>query len=152
MTPNTNISETPIIEAAGHRRRTRLWYPLAFLLVIGALLAGCGSSGKSSAPTTAAAATSGNSGTSAPAASGDTIIIKNFAYSPASLTVAPGATVTVKNEDTATHTVTASSGNAFDTGDIAPGASKTFTAPTTAGSYPYICSIHQFMHGSLTVS
>ena len=79
------------------------------------------------------------------------IVIKNFAYSPSSLTVAPGSTVTVKNEDTATHTVTATSGGAFDTGDIQPGGSETFKAPSTPGSYAYICSIHQFMHGTLVV-
>jgi plastocyanin len=81
------------------------------------------------------------------------IVIKNFAFVPADLTVSPGATITVHNEDPATHTVTAVSPHdkVFDTGDIAGGATKTFTAPSSAGSYPYICEIHQFMHGTLTV-
>jgi len=38
------------------------------------------------------------------------------------------------------------------TGDIPAGGSKTFTAPMKAGKYPYICSIHQYMTGMLTVS
>ncbi len=71
-------------------------------------------------------------------------------FSPMSLSVSPGATVTVKNEDSATHTVTASD-KSFDTGDVAPGGTKTFTAPKKAGSYSYICSIHNYMQGTLTV-
>jgi plastocyanin len=81
-----------------------------------------------------------------------TITIKDFAYDPVAVTVSPGATVTVVNEDNSTHTVTAKTGNAFDTGVIqASGGTTTFTAPTQPGDYPYICSIHTYMHGTLTV-
>ncbi|MBS2539946.1 cupredoxin domain-containing protein, partial [Catenulispora sp. NF23] len=89
----------------------------------------------SPAPTTAAAAQ---------------ITIDNFAFSPANLTVHPGQSVTVVNHDSVTHTLTAAGGK-FDTGDINPGKSATFTAPATPGSYPYVCSIHASMHGTLTV-
>jgi plastocyanin len=34
---------------------------------------------------------------------------------------------------------------------LSPGTSKTFVAPKTSGTYPYICEIHQFMHGTLIV-
>lgn len=81
---------------------------------------------------------------------GTTITIKNFSFSPSTLTVAPGATVTVHNEDPATHTVTADS-NAFNTGDIGSGRTVTFKAPTAPGTYPYICMIHQFMQATLVV-
>ena len=82
---------------------------------------------------------------------GTSITIKNFAFSPSTLTVAAGARVTVHNDDSATHTVSAVSG-AFNTGDVAPGGTVTFTAPATAGTYPYICMIHQFMHATVVVS
>ncbi|QMU73827.1 hypothetical protein GXP74_15155 [Streptacidiphilus sp. P02-A3a] len=82
---------------------------------------------------------------------GSQIVISNFAFSPMDLTVSPGQKVTVVNHDSTAHTVTASAGNAFDTGDIAPGRSGTFTAPTKPGSYHYLCSIHQFMQGTVTV-
>jgi plastocyanin len=59
--------------------------------------------------------------------------------------------VTVTNHDSVAHTLTSKSGG-FDTGDIQAGQSKTFTAPNRAGSYPYICTIHQYMTGTLTVS
>ncbi len=114
----------------------------ALLTVTVLVLAACSSNVGSSAFTT----------TRGPSPGGyDTITIRNFAFSPSTLTVAPGATVTVTNTDQVAHTVTDPKG-AFSTGDIPAGQSKTFTAPNTAGSYPYICSIHQYMSGTLTVS
>ncbi|MFD5309851.1 cupredoxin domain-containing protein [Streptomyces ardesiacus] len=86
-----------------------------------------------------------------PASAGTQVTIKDFTFQPASLTVSPGAKVTVVNKDSTTHTLTASMGGSFDTGDIAPGRSATFTAPSTAGDFPYTCTIHPFMKGTLTV-
>ncbi len=65
--------------------------------------------------------------------------------------MAPGTTVTVTNDDQVAHTITSTKGG-FNTGDIAAGQSKTITAPNTPGSYSYICSIHQYMTGTLVVS
>ena len=105
-------------------------------LAAAGMVTGCGSSHRSTPPAVAA----------------NTIVITNFAFVPSTLTVAPGARVTVRNADPATHTVTATGrAKAFDTGDIKPGATVTFTAPAKPGSYPYICQIHQFMHGTLQV-
>lgn len=81
----------------------------------------------------------------------DTITIRNFAFSPGTVTVSPGATITVQNDDESTHTVTATN-KAFDTGNIAGGGRRTFTAPAKPGRYPYICEIHQYMTGTLVVS
>jgi len=112
------------------------------VLAIG--LAACGSSSKSSNNPPATSAVGG-----APATTGDTITIQNFKFS--SVTVKPGATVTVKNMDSTTHTSTASKGE-WDTGNIDAGQSKTFTAPSTPGAYAFHCNIHQFMTGTLTVA
>jgi plastocyanin len=80
------------------------------------------------------------------------ITIQNFAFAPASLTVAAGSTITVTNKDSVTHTVTASDAQkSFDTGDIAGGSTVTFKAPAKAGTYAYSCTIHPYMHGTLTV-
>lgn len=116
------------------------------------LLAACSSSG-SATPTTKAAPTPSTASGSASsgATAKDAITIKNFSFAPSSITVAPGATVTVTNKDQVAHTVTSTKGG-FDTGDIGSGQSKTFTAPNTPGTYPYICSIHQYMSGTLVVS
>jgi len=112
------------------------------VLAIG--LAACGSSSKSSNNPPATSAGGG-----APATTGDTITIQNFKFS--SVTVKPGATVTVKNMDSTTHTSTASKGE-WDTGNIDAGQSKTFTAPSAPGTYAFHCNIHQFMTGTLTVA
>jgi len=108
-------------------------------------IAGCASSGSGAKPADT------KSGMPASSVAGSQIVISNFAYSPMNLTVSPGQTVTVVNHDSTAHTLTAGAGNAFNTGTIGPGESGTFTAPTKPGSYPYICSIHQFMHGTVTV-
>ena len=120
---------------------------ISLLCLVGAamVLAACSSGGS-----TASSSTQTGSGSSA-GGGGHAITIKNFAFSPSSTTVAPGTVVTVTNDDSVTHTLTSKAG-AFDTGDIQAGQSKTFTAPSKAGSYPYICTIHQYMTGTLTVS
>lgn len=71
-------------------------------------------------------------------------------FEPMSLTVAPGAKVSVTNKDSATHTLTATNGQ-FNTGDVAQNQTKTFTAPTKPGTYHYICNIHQYMMGTIIV-
>ena len=67
------------------------------------------------------------------------------------ITVKNGATVTVKNADTTTHTL-AADGGAFDTGNLTPGMSATFVAPSKPGTYAFHCNIHANMHGTLVVT
>jgi plastocyanin len=80
-----------------------------------------------------------------------TIVISNFAYAPASLSVAPGTKITVVNQDRAPHTVTARD-KSFDTGTIVGGQRGEFTAPSSPGTHPYICTIHPYMTGVLIVA
>jgi len=84
-----------------------------------------------------------------PAAAG-TLSIKDFAFTPAALTIKAGTTVTVTNHDSATHTWTATN-KTFDSGELATGKTFTFTF-TKPGTYSYICSIHASMHGTVTVT
>lgn len=120
------------------------WFMAVSGLIVVLVLASCGSS--SGSPGAARAGASADSGTA------DTIVITNFMFQPASLTVSPGALVHVRNEDSVTHTLTDKADpGLFNTGDIPPGQTRTFKAPGTAGSYPYICAIHQFMSGTLVV-
>ena len=77
------------------------------------------------------------------------ITITNFAYQ-GPVSISPGATVTVKNEDSQAHTVTSDQAGLFDA--VVPGGGNVvFTAPTTAGSYTYHCTYHSNMHGTLVV-
>lgn len=120
----------------------RLKLGAGVLLLAGALLlAACGSStpSKSGSPASPGASSSGTS-----------IIISNFMFSPMSLTVSPGATIKVTNQDSATHTLTANGGQ-FNTGDITHNQTKTFEAPSKPGTYHYICNIHQYMMGTIVV-
>ena len=141
----------------------------AFLLaLVLAGAAGCSSGGGPAAPATAPAQTAtpgmttpgmtmpspamtpgvpGAGGASAAAAA---ISIKDFDYG-APITVSPGATVTVTNMDSAEHTVTADQGSAFDVEVKENGGKGTFTAPSAPGTYPFHCTYHPNMHGTLTV-
>jgi plastocyanin len=77
------------------------------------------------------------------------IQIDNFHYSPPTLVVAPGTTVTWTNDDDSPHSVREKDGQfksaALDTDDKF---SQTFTAP---GEYEYFCSIHPYMTGKIVV-
>lgn len=129
--------------------------PLHFSAALAALvlgLAGCGSGNDTagSKPITPSTASAGTSISSSPAQQRVVITIKSFKFSGAS-SVKAGETITVKNEDSEAHTVTADSGDAFDV-KVLPGKTATFTAPSAPGSYAYHCTYHANMHGSLTVS
>jgi plastocyanin len=75
--------------------------------------------------------------------------IDNFTFSPQTLTVPAGTTVTWKNQDDIPHTVTSTTktfkSQALDTDD---NFSFTFT---TAGVYEYFCSLHPHMTGKIVV-
>jgi plastocyanin len=133
------------------RNRSR-WLLLPGLILILVLAACSSSSGSSSSPSATPSATATGSSASQKTGTTDTIVIKNFMFSPDSLTVAPGAVVTVRNEDSVTHTLTDKADqNAFNTGPVSPNQTKTFKAPDKAGTYPFLCMIHQFMTGTLVV-
>src|SRR2546427_588419 len=72
-------------------------------------------------------------------------------FSPANLTVKVGKTVTWVNKDTVTHTVTSDGSSLFDSGFMPTGATFQFTF-TTAGTYPYYCTVHPFMKGTIVVT
>jgi len=75
-----------------------------------------------------------------------------WGFDPASLTVGVGTTITWTNGGSAHHTVTSLDDNAtFDSADLAPGASFSWTA-TTAGTYPYYCVYHDWMKGTIVVA
>lgn len=80
----------------------------------------------------------------------NTVVISNFAFGPATMVVAPGTKITVVNQDRVPYTVTAVN-KSFDSGTIPGGRSGVFTAPSTPGTYPYICTVHPSMTGTLIV-
>jgi plastocyanin len=74
--------------------------------------------------------------------------IEGMQFSPATVKVHRGDTVTWRNNDLVPHTVTAA--GKFDSGAIATG--KTFSRKMDApGAYDYICTYHPGMKGRIEV-
>ena len=75
--------------------------------------------------------------------------IQNLSFQPARLVVSPGTRIVWTNRDGFAHTVTSDTGvwsspDVNSHGQFARAFSK-------AGTFPYHCSIHPFMHGTVTV-
>ncbi|TLX97594.1 MAG: hypothetical protein E6K89_02400 [Thaumarchaeota archaeon] len=72
-------------------------------------------------------------------------------FSPDNINVVLGVnnTVTWTNDDRSPHTAS-SMGGAFNSGNLNPGMSYTFTF-TAPGTYPYSCAYHGWMHGTVVV-
>lgn len=75
--------------------------------------------------------------------------IINFKYEPASLKLDIGETAQFINQDEEPHTVTAKDGS-FNSKALDTDQTWTYT-PTKPGTYPYFCSIHPYMKGTITV-
>jgi plastocyanin len=118
----------------------RTTHMTAILFILFALgLVGSGCSKDSSNPAY-------GSSTPAPApapAAPNTVLMTGMVFSPATITVPVGSTVTWKNNDGLAHTSTSDTG-VWDTGNIAAGASTTTTF-NTAGTFPYHCTYHAAM-------
>src|SRR6266702_1041976 len=86
-------------------------------------------------------------------------------FSPANISIPIGTTVMWFNRGSMSHSATACTGTpplgacpvldspslpGFDSGVLAPNGSSKFTF-NTAGTYYYYCTIHPFLHGSVTV-
>jgi plastocyanin len=141
------------IHAITHPRR-RGFTVLALLAIAALIAAGCGSSSNnnpSGSPTTTAPSTAASTTTAGGTSSGSTAAtIQNFAFHPATTNAKADQKVTWSNEDSTTHTVTADNGS-FNSGNLSPGKSFSFTF-AQAGTSKYHCSIHPFMHGTVSVS
>lgn len=83
----------------------------------------------------------------------DAVVIENYAFSPANITVKKGTTVTWTNKDTVEHNVEFD--EAPTDGDKAGpmlGKGETYSFTFNAvGTYSYICTPHPYMKGTVTV-
>jgi|SRR5215471_1179578 len=117
------------------------------LIIAAAVAAACGSSYSNNTNTP--------SGT--PIASGpNTVLAPNGAYlgpgngfTPSTLTVPVGTTVTWGNNDVTTHTVTSDTG-VFNSNNLNAGNTFQFKFDNP-GQYKYHCTIHSFMNGTIVV-
>jgi plastocyanin len=161
---------TPVLLKGPPMKRTRSTLLVTAAATVLVLLSGCSSTSSPAAktasststraahspatpmpshsPTASAAPTqSGSSQSSSSAQSA--IKIENFMFQvPPS--VPAGAKITVTNDDSVAHTVTASGSGGFNVNVPADG-TATFTAPKKPGRYPFFCSIHTNMQATLVV-
>ena len=114
---------------------------------------------------TFAQGTNATNATGASAAGGQTTIVmplgssapsSGLGYEPPEATVSPGATVVWDNQDNALHTATSGQSpnpdGKFDTSFVAANQqSKPVTMPTEPGEYPYFCTLHPFLTGTVVV-
>jgi plastocyanin len=85
----------------------------------------------------------------APSTSPVVVTIKDFVFSPATVSIPVGGSITWKNLDQAAHTATDKNG-AFDSGNLDTGKSYTFTFKK-AGTYQVLCTYHPSMHETVIV-
>jgi plastocyanin len=104
-------------------------------LVFGLMLAGIHGAGAATGPAATASKTA-------------SVNVKNFAFQPATLTIAKGSSVTFSNTSKKSHTATR--GGAFDTGVIKPGKSVGVRFKQK-GTFAYHCEIHPQMRGKIVV-
>jgi plastocyanin len=124
---------------------------LSLLTIVSILLIACGGGSSSSTPTTPTPTP-----TPAPATGSTPVSIPMnartlgpSAFNPSPLTISVGTTVRWTNDDTIAHDSTSNT-NVWASGNMNPGAHFDFTFQA-AGTYPYHCTIHSGMTGTVVV-
>ena len=80
---------------------------------------------------------------------GDAVRIEDFTFKPGELRVKAGTTVTFTNADGFAHTATAKD-KSFDSGNLEQDATFEHTFEE-AGTFEYLCAVHNSMTGTITV-
>lgn len=106
---------------------------------------------KSTASTNTTSKTAASSSSTKSTAT-NTVLIDNFAFSPANITIKKGTLVTWTNNDSTTHTVTKDNPDTGpDSSNLAHGDVYRFTY-NQVGTFKYHCKFHADMTGSVTVT
>jgi plastocyanin len=128
----------------------------AAMCLVAAVATACGGSSttteekQSGTATATASPTATAAETTGPAtASGATLTIANMSFGEP-ITVSPGAQITIKNDDSAEHSVTSDTAGQFDV-EVEGKEQGTLTAPTAPGEYAFHCTYHPNMKGTLIV-
>ena len=127
---------------------------LGFITLSTVILVSCG--GGSSAPTTPTPTPTAPTPTPPATSISATVSIPvgaaslgSRAYVASPVTIAPGGTVRWTNDDTIAHTTTSNSA-VWNSGNVSPGGHFDVTFPA-AGTFPYHCTIHPGMIGTVVV-
>lgn len=81
----------------------------------------------------------------------NSVTIQDFAFSPKSITVKAGTTVTWTNQDSVKHNVVSDSDGGPDGPLLSKGETYSYTF-AKAGTYDYHCQPHPYMKGTVTVT
>jgi plastocyanin len=100
-------------------------------------------------PTTAQASATTTAGAPEPAGAA-TITIADMSFGDP-VTVPAGTQITIKNDDSAEHSVTSQTAGQFDV-HVDGNQQGTLTAPTEPGEYAFYCTYHPSMKGTLIVT
>ena len=101
-------------------------------------------------PSVARASGGGGCGRAVTDAAGTTVKIESFCFTPTIVRIDPGQVVTFTNADPVPHTVLGANGSwgGYDTLKPSKGVTYRFTE---AGTYPYVCTYHVGMVGTVVV-
>ena len=124
-------------------------FSLALVTLLLGISLGCGGSTPATTTSPSTPAPSGSASGSAVSIVVGARTLTTTAFSPNPVTVAVGGTVTWANNDSITHTATSDTG-VWNSGGIGAGQSFSQTF-STAGTFPYHCTIHPGMVGTITV-
>jgi plastocyanin len=127
---------------------------ILIVIVVVLLLGGAGwflmsKDSKTTGTTTKQVTTGSKTNTGATVTTQNVVELKDFDFSPKSLTVKAGSTVTFKNTDLAGHSVTAED-KSFDSGILNQNETASITFDK-AGTYPFYCTSHPAMKMTVTV-
>ena len=135
--PGTSVRGRPVAAMTG-------------LLVVGALLMGCGSDGDDAATATATPTPAQQEAVPAVVK----VSIADNVYKPKNLTIVRGQSISWRNQGAVAHTVTSASDSSvtFDSGTLEPGSAYALK-PSAAGKITYSCTIHgKAQSGTITIN
>lgn len=114
---------------------------------------GSPSSGSKSSSSSTSSSKSNDTSSVKDAVATNTVDIKDYAYTPKTIKVKVGDTVTWTNQDSVKHDITSDkqSADAPKSELLAKGATYTFTFKK-AGTYTVHCTPHPYMHGIIVVT
>jgi plastocyanin len=120
---------------------------MPLVLVLGQMVAGCGSGSDSNGGATAA-----GPATTPPSGKTVHVAMQVLEFTPGAVGAKVGQTVVWSNEDSSPHNVTYVSGPRFrSSGRLDPGATFSLKL-TSAGTIHYFCTLHPWMKATIVVS
>jgi plastocyanin len=133
---------------------TKTFALICSVLALALVAAGCGSDDNKSTSSSSGGGSTKPAKAPPSGGKGASVSLKNIQFSPKTLSVAKGTTVTWTNDDSVNHDVTKTGGPGpkFSSGSGNMAQGDTFKQKlTTPGTIDYVCTVHPGMAGKITV-